>query len=113
MFEVAYHNALKRIVGAPIVTSTHDIAEYCNMYMFKHYIAFLQIRYLKRILKSNNALMRLCCPLLMLGYHALSLSKLVKDRYQIDITENGVDAIGARISWVQRHEVTTGVRYVR
>ena len=36
VFEVAFHRALKKIVGAPNMYSNHDVAEYCSQLLNKH-----------------------------------------------------------------------------
>ena len=112
VLEVAYHNALKKIVGVPIKHSNHDVAELCNQYIMKHYIVMLQARYFKRIMKSRNTLIKLCKPFLMIGCHRLSFSKLLNDKYEIDFNSNDLEIIHARISWVQRNEIRTGVRLI-
>ena len=68
-FEVAYHKSLKRILGVPTYTSNHYVAETCNQFLFKHYIAFSQARFYKRLTVSTNPLLKLCLPWLKVGRH--------------------------------------------
>ena len=112
VFQVAYHNALKKIVGVPVSYSNHDIAEYCNQYLFQHYIVSLQSRYFKRILRSVNSLVRLCLPFLITGYHMVSLCNILKGTYGVDFRSNEYDIIRARISRVQKDEIPTGLRFL-
>ena len=37
VFRTAYNNALKRVVGVPLFYSSHDIADYCKLFLFNHY----------------------------------------------------------------------------
>ena len=111
VFQVAYHNALKKIVGVPVAFSNHDIAEYCNQFLFQHYIVSLQSRYFKRIAKSGNSLVRLCLPFLTLGYNVESLSNILKEKYTVDLESNDYDVIRARICRVQKDEIPTGLRF--
>ena len=113
MFKVlrlAYHNALKKVVGVSVSHSSHDVANYCNQFLFEHYLVFLQTRYFKRMLSSNNTLVRLCRPFLKRGYLLTSLMKTLKEKYSIYFTEYDINTIKARISWVQRDEVFSGIR---
>ena len=111
VFEIAFHRALKKIVGAPNMSSNHDVAEYCNQLLFKHYVTFLQCRYFKRISKSSNRMVKICSPFLKEGYLRNSLFKILNRNYNIDFNANDLDIIQARISWIQRHEVRTGVHW--
>ena len=112
VFQVAYHNALKKIVGVPVSFSSHDIAEYCNQLLFQHYIVSLQSRYFKRISKSGNSLVRLCLPFLTLGYDMVSLCSILKEKYTVDLRSNDFDVILARIYRVQKDEIPTGLRFL-
>ena len=110
VFEIAYNGALKKIVGVSAMYSNHDVAEYCNQFLFKHYIMLLQCRYFKRIERSSNRMIKLCLPFLMEGNLKMSVNKVLKNKYDIDFNSNDLDVIQARISWVQKHELCTGIR---
>ena len=110
VFKVAYHNALKKIIGVPNFYSNHDVANHCNLFLLQHYIIFHQCRYFKRVLKSNNALIKLCLPFLRRGYLMTALNDNLKEKYGIILTECDLDVIKSRISFVQRNEVHSGVR---
>ena len=110
VFEIAFHRALKRIAGVPAMYSNHDVADYCKQLLFKHYVTFIQCRYFKRIFNSNNRMIKICLPFLMEGYLKNSLTKNLHKTYSVDLNENDLDIIHARISWVQRHELRTGIR---
>ena len=111
VFCVAYSNALKKILGVSRTYSSHDVADYCGLYLLKHYIAVIQSRYFKRIFKSNNPLIKLCQPYLLKGMHLASFFELLKNRYSVDFRWNELDIIICRISWVQRNETRTGLRF--
>ena len=53
----------------------------------------------------------LCRPFLKKGYLFTSLLSLLRCKYEMDFTENDLDVIKSRISWVQLHENRTGVRF--
>ena len=103
-FNVAYNNFLKRIVGAPKYASSHITAEVCNQPLFKHHVALLQCKYYKRLLRSNNYIIKLNLTFLKQGYFVQHVSSMFQDIYNVDISRNDVDILAARIDWVQKHE---------
>ena len=108
-FETAFSNALKKIVGAPRYSSSHITANLCNQLLMKHHIAVLQWRYMQRIFKSQNAVMKTCTTHLMSGYLYDSVAKLYSNVYGVELECGGLDVVKARVSWVQNHEERRGV----
>ena len=111
VFQIAFHGAMKKIVGTPFSTSNHDVTDKCHQLLLQHYVVFLQCRYFKRILKSKHPLVRICLPFLSEGILKSSLHKILPNTYSIEFRPNDLDIIRARIGWVQRNEVRTGVRF--
>ena len=107
-FQVAYNNAIKRMLGVPISSSSHAAAEACNILLLNHHSIFAQTRFYKRILRSNNSVLRILYYNLLEGFIYKSLSKQFDQKYSCKIRENGIDILKARIFWVQRHEDRTG-----
>ena len=107
-FEVGFSNALKRIVGAPVYSSSHVTADLCNQLLLQHHIAFIQARYLKRVFAYQNDITKLCLPFLKSGYLSMSVTKLFKDTYDTDFWTNEIDVLKARVDWVQKHENRRG-----
>ena len=107
-FEVAYSNALKKIHQVPISTSSHLVANKCNIFLFNHHVAYVQARYFKRIFKSPNVIMKLSSVFLREGYLYQCLSESFSKVYQVDLLSNELYILKSRILWVQRHEATTG-----
>ena len=103
-FNVAYNNVLKRIIGVPTYSSSHEAAEACNVLLLNHHIAQLQARYLKRMLKSKHPLIRLNIPFLKQGLLLPYVFDIFKTKYNVDIYANDSDILNARVGWVQRHE---------
>ena len=68
VFNVAYNNVLKKIIGAPSYCSSHAAAELCGVLLLNHRVALLQARYFKRILKTNNSLIKTNIPFLKKGF---------------------------------------------
>ena len=52
VFELAYSDALKKIVGCPKFSSSHITAEICQQFLFQHGVC--QVKYMHRILKHFN-----------------------------------------------------------
>lgn len=112
VFRVAYNNALKRVVGVPNVYSSHDIVDYCRLFLLNHFIIIVQCRFFKRVMRVNNPLIKLSRSFLMRGYHLPVLCTTLKDRYSVDFNFNELDVLIARIAWIQRNEERTGVRFL-
>ena len=67
-FEVAYSKVFKRILGVSLFSSSHDAAENCNEFLFKHYIALLQYKYYKRLENLNCSILNLNFAYFKRGY---------------------------------------------
>ena len=107
-FEVAYSNAVKRMLGVSISTSSHAAAEACSLLLFNHHCTFTQSRYFKRIFRSNNSILKLLSHDILEGYLYRSLTKQFALKYGCNMRENEVIILKSRIFWVQRHEDRTG-----
>ena len=108
-FETTFSNALKRILGVPVHSSSHIVVDMCKHLLLKHHLAYVQARYIKRVIRSKKNLIRLCRPYLKSGYLCTSVGKLFNQSYAADIWENDLDVLGARILWVQTHEERRGI----
>ena len=108
-FETTFSNALKRILGVPVHSSSHIVVDMCKHLLLKHPLAYVQARYIKRVIRSKKNLIRLCRPYLKSGYLCTSVGKLFNQSYAADIWENDLDVLGARILWVQTHEERRGI----
>ena len=107
-FEVAYNNALKKMRGVPINTSSHLVANEQDQFLFKHYAIYNQTRYFKRVFNSANILLKIITPQIKEGFLFKSLYLRLRDVYGVDFTSNDLCILRARIFWIQRHEPVTG-----
>ena len=104
--EVAYHKAIKRVLGMDFWRSNHDACELMNIDLFKHFLTKRMINFYFSAISSN------CRMFIKLRYHFMLSSRLfisLKHRfrkfYQIkDIIGNDKDALLARIDFIQRNE---------
>ena len=108
-FETTFSNSLKKILGIPVFSSSHIAAEMCNHLLLRHYLAYLQASYIKRLFRSDNQLIKISRSYLKSGYLCNSIEKLFNDVYGVSIMDNDLDVLGARILWVQRHEERRGI----
>ena len=101
--EVAYHKAIKKILGMEVWNSNHDACELMNIDLFKHFLT-------KRMTKFYfSAISSKCRMFQKLRYHFMfssQLYKVLKNRfhtmYQIDnLFSNDRDALIARMSFVR------------
>ena len=107
-FENSFSNAFKKIIGVPAYSSSHITADICNHLLLKYHVALIQFRYLKRLLSLKNNTIRQCSSYIKSGYFCCSIGNFFKDTYDIDIWEQELDIVKARILWVQRHEQRRG-----
>ena len=107
-FEMAFSKSLKRMLGVPISTSNHAVAEIFNQLLFSHYVTMVQTRYFKRVFKSNNPLISISSFTLRNGYLFETLFRRLDGNYDVNFSRHTLDILKARIQWVQRHEPTTG-----
>ena len=108
-FEVAFSNALKKMLNVPVSTSSHAVANVFNQLLFTHYVTFNQVRYFKRILKSVNPILRISHFMIKDGFLYRALDKRMKDVYSCNILANDLSILKARVFWVQNHEPHTGL----
>ena len=104
-FCVGYHKAIRKIVNAPYFYSNHHVCNSFNLLMFNHYINWISIRFAFRVIKSKNMLF------MKLNNFFRHDSMLIRKVYKIcnnygikDSLNNDIDAIKARIFYVQRNE---------
>ena len=103
---VAYHKAIKRIVNLSPWDSNHKACHISNLPIMKHMVASRVISFAFSIFFSKSRNISLykyffkCSSQLK-----LSCNDIFKDYYQIsDVFENDLDAVKARIWFVQNHE---------
>ena len=106
-FEVAYSKVFKRILGVSLFSSSHDAAENCNEFLFKHYIALLQYKYYKWLENLNCSIINLDFAYFKRGYLFNFLYGLFEDRYNVKVTLHDLNILKARVHWIQRHEPRT------
>ena len=107
-FETAFSNAFKKILGAPRFSSSHVTAFLCNQFLLRHHIAIIQWRYIQRLSRSKNIIIKLCSSQLKSGYLFESVSRLYKSVYSMDMGSGDMDIIKARVAFVQNHEERRG-----
>ena len=102
-FEIGYSNCIKSIYGLNKYASTHFVFNACNMLVLNHLVQFIQCRYFKRIFENRKGLIYLI-PSVKGGTLVNSGSKIIKKNYNITIFDNDIDAIKARIFYIQNNE---------
>ena len=103
-FDVAFNNAIKKILGAPSYASSHISANICNVLLLEHHLSLVQVRFLKRTLNLNNVIVKLSFPHIKSGYLCNSAYNYFIDKYSVNLWQNDLDILSSRINWVQRHE---------
>ena len=103
-FEIAYCNALKRILGLPKYSSNHWVAEICNVYLLRHHVAVMQALFLKRILNCKSYLFVLNSHFLRNGFYLGQILNLFRSVYSVNLIELDTKTIHSRVGWTQLHE---------
>ena len=107
-FNVAFSNALKKILNVPISTSSHTVAEIFNQLLFNHLTVFIQMRYFKRILNSKNPMIKALIYNIKDGYLYKGISNNLTQNYECSLSGNDTNVLKSRLLWVQNHEQRTG-----
>ena len=102
---VAYHKAIKKMMGLNVWDSNHQGCEMAGVSVFKHLLAKRLICFWHRLFRSGSS----CMANLSYYWRYRScifkrLSELFRKEYSVDISLNPLCAILARIDFVQRHE---------
>jgi hypothetical protein len=106
-FEVAYSNALKRMIGAPRYASSHISAGRCELLLLRHQVMLSQSRFFYRIRNINNAIISLNQPFFSNGFTFSYIHSHFKDKYSAELIGSSLDIVESRIKWVQRNEPQT------
>ena len=107
-FAVAYHKAIKKILGLSTHESNHYACQEAELFIFKHLINKFRINTALRLVYSPCNYFRKNMSFLKISSVFIkSVEELARDTYDIDlIWENDLCAINARIAYVQNHEGT-------
>ena len=102
-FGVGFHKAVKKIIGCPFYFSNHEMCYNLNMFTFPHHINWDLIRFTNNVLNSENELfISLSKYLKYRSFIITKTQRILKDKYNVcDILTNDIDAIKARIFYVQ------------
>lgn len=103
-FHIAFSKSLKRIVGFPMYSSSHVVAEICHQLLLNHRVIQIQTKYLNRLIKSNHEIVILNNYFVKQGRLANHILEILKQKYQVNLYENDIDAVISRIHWVQANE---------
>ena len=76
----------------------------CNQLLLRHHVAMLQSRFIKRSTLVDNVVFKLCHFYLKQGYLHNSVGCYFKNVYEVNLYDNQLDVLKARIMWVQKHE---------
>ena len=58
-FHVCFSKALKMMVGCPKYSSSHNVADFCQQFLFKHGVNLIQVNYLHRMLQHHHSLINI------------------------------------------------------
>ena len=104
---VSYHKCIKKVMHVPPWENNHDICERAGVLLFKHLINKKIISFVFNIIKSKSPCMT-HLKLYIRYYSKLKdgIRKTFRELYDIeDVLDNDLDAVIARINFVQSREV--------
>ena len=102
---VAYHKAVKKITGMNIWASNHDACEAAGLQLFRHLHAKRILSFfLKVIVTKSPCLKKFSFFLRYLSVFSRRIREFFEKEYSVDIFCNDIDALYARIDFVQRTE---------
>jgi hypothetical protein len=110
---VTYHKSIKKMRRLPPWTSNHDLCEEANLPIFKHLINKKIVTFWFSLIYSKSPCI---APLINHFKHQSQIKqhidKLFEKCYQIvNLLDNDLDAIKARINYVEAHEPRTHYVY--
>ena len=85
-------------------SSSHVVAEICHQLLLNHRVIQIQAKYLNRLIKSNHEIVILNNYFVKQGRLANHILEILKQKYQVNLYENDIDAVISRIHWVQANE---------
>ena len=107
-FAVAYHKAIKKLLGLSTKESNHYACQEAKLFIFKHLINKIRISSALRLFFSPCKYFRKILTFLKISSFIVKMTQeLSIKEYDIELVfENDLDAIIARIMYVQNHEGT-------
>ena len=109
---VAYHKAVKRVAGMNVWDSNHAACHVVGVPIFKHFVARRIICFWHKLINSKSeSLSNLIYYFKHRSHIFAKISRFFLESYQVDISQNPLCAIIARIEFVQRNEPRSHYAY--
>ena len=103
-FHIAFCKSLKKIIGCPLYSSNHVVAEICQQLLLNHRVTQIQTKYLNRLINSKHEIVLINNYFVKHGRLAKHLMEILKQKYHVNLYDNDIDAIISRIQWMQANE---------
>ena len=102
-FEIGYSNIIKSIFHFSKYESTHFVFNAHKILTIQNYIIYHQVKYFRRIITNPQGIFYMI-PSIKNCYISEALENLCEDRFSVNLWTDDLDAIHARIHFVQdRH----------
>jgi hypothetical protein len=103
---INYHKSIKKIMSRPWMYSNHDVCIEAGVPVFRHFLNLRLLSFGYSLLNSKSACLLPYLPYLKTdAICILAIKKIFKNVYQIpDLFTNDIDAVRARIFYVQNRE---------
>ena len=95
----------------PKFTSSHHVAEMCDMLLFKHLVIQNQLRFFNKLKEVNNSIFLGNYIFMKNGLFFSHLFKTFETVYSVNILDNDIQALHSRIFYIQRNEERSNYFY--
>ena len=105
-FSIAYHKAIKKIIGVSSHESNHYACQEACLFTFEHYLNKIKISAAYRLMKDPCSFLAkvenyMCCS----SAFYFDVDSILRNKYDVEyLIENDIDAIMARVHFTQNHE---------
>ena len=105
-FAVGFYNSIKRLLGLSTHESTHYACQEAQCLTFNHLLNKMKVKMIFRfLLKPCDFIRKSLCYFMASSVFLNEIKEVIWNEYEIDsLFENDLDAIVARIWFVQNHE---------
>ena len=105
-FAIAYHKAIKKLLGLSTHESNHFACQEGNLFIFDHFLNKTKLSLAVRFLTKRCVFIDKILDFFKISSVMINeVNKILSDMYQVNsLTDNDFDAILARIIFVQNNE---------
>ena len=90
--------------AVPSFASSHITAERCNQLPLNHHVTKVHSKYIKRVIKNHNPVIRHNIPYIKDGFCVGNIIKNFRTcMYGVEILKEDMNVLPSRIQWIHTH----------